>query len=436
VSAESNRHTSKLLCVPGLLFNADVALLLGCLCCRLLEDLQTLLPKSTGPQLLKILPLLVQLGCIRSTKQQQFTDQLLQHLSQQLLHADVLLELPTLIATLTESEAAQSQPGLGVLIKKLAGVYDSKVSALQNAPPADVFKLVASLQQQQKLEQGQQQLPELPQKLLSSIRELAAAVAAATAAAGTAAAAAAAAAAGAEDQAAAAEEAVRLEQQHTQLMRVLSFQDWVRVVEVVKQFSGSTAGAASILMPVGGEEVALLLQAMVESEMLHQRLQQFASAVPAPPPANQQQQGQQQRESSSSGRGTPPPPPAAAAAAGSDGGGGSSSGEGAAKVLLLPMVFVADDWQQLDRLLTTCLEWYPLELLPLQLLQLVLEVRRLARTLTAAQNCGLRATSSWHDTMNMLKVLCTLASCDAIQADNLCCGCASMKSVHLRSTAC
>lgn len=338
-----------------------------CCCCRLLEDLQTLLPKPTGPQLLKILPLLAQLGCIRSTKQQQFTDQLLHHLSQQLLHADVLLELPVLISSLTELEAAQSQPGLGALIKKLAGVFDSKVSSLQNAPPAGVLKLAASLQKQQKLEQGQQLLPELPQKLLSSIRELAAAVAAATAAAGTAAAvAAAAAAAGAEDQAAAAAEAVRLEQQQKQLMRVLSFQEWVRVVEVLKQFSGSTAGAASILMPVGGEEVALLLQAMVESEMLHQRLQQVAPAAPAPPPANQQQ-----RESSSSGRSTPPPPPAAA---GSDGGGGSSSGEDAAKVLVLPMVFVADDWQQLDRLLTACLEWYPLELLPLQLLQLVLEV--------------------------------------------------------------
>jgi hypothetical protein len=324
-----------------------------------------------------MLPLVAQLGCIRSTKQQQFTDQLVHHLSQQLLHADVLLELPVLISSLTESEAAQSQPGLGLLITKLAGVYDSKDSALDNAPPADVFKLAASLQQQQKLEQGQQQLPELPQKLLSSIRELAAAVAAATASTGQAAAAAAvAAAAGAEDQAAAAEEAIRLEQQQKQLMRVLSFQDWVLVVEIVKQFSGRTGGAASILMPVGGEEVALLLQAMLESDVLHQRLQQVTPAAPAPPPAVQQQQGGQQRESSSSGRGTPPLP-TAAIAAGSDGGGGSSSEEGAAKALLLPMVFVADDWQQLDVLLTTCLEWYPLNLLPLQLLQLVLEVRRL-----------------------------------------------------------
>lgn len=343
--------------------------------------MQALLPTASGPQLMKLLPVLVQLGCIRSAKQQQMVDQLLHHLTQQLLQVDVLLELPTLIESLTEMEAAQSQPGLSALIKKLSGVLDSRGAVLQEAPPADVFRLVVALQQphqqNKQLEHGLKMLPELQTKLLGSIREVVAAVAAAMAAAATAAAAAAA-AAGTDEHAAAAEEAMRLEQQQKQLLHVLTLQDWVSVVAAVKQLSCSADGTASLLMPAGGEEVALLLQAMIDSELLHHRVQKVAAEVaPAPssgPPSTGQRQGQQGPSSDGAG-GVPPPTPAADAAARagthSSSGGGESDAVG---VLLLPMVFVADDWQQLGQLLTLCLEWYPLELLPLQLLQLVLEV--------------------------------------------------------------
>lgn len=326
------------------------ALVTGCLWAfaarRLVEDVQALVPKLSGVQLLKMLSQLVQVGAIRSAKQQQALDQLLQHLGQQLLAADVLLQLPGLISILTEAEAAQSQPGLGALIRKLSAVLEGKDAALSAAPPADVLRLAAALQQQ---EPGQLQhvqdelLPGLPAKLLASMRELSAAVTAVTAALAAAVAALAGADRGPEEQTVAVHEVMRLEQEQKQLMQVLSLQEWVSVVEAVKQFSGNTAGTSSILMPAGGEEVALLLQAMTDAELLHYRLQQQEPAVAPAPPGTQQ--------------------------------GPSSDGEAAAAALLpLPMVFVTEDWQQLARLLSLCLEWYPLDLLPLPLLQLVLEV--------------------------------------------------------------
>jgi hypothetical protein len=306
------------------------------------EDVQALLPKTSGAQLLKTLTQLVQVGAIRSAKQQQALDQLLQHLGQHLLDADVLLQLPDLISSLTEAETAQSQPGLGALIRKLAAVLECKDTALAEAPPAVALRMVAGLQQEPgQLQHVQQELlPGLPAKLLASIRELSAAVTAATAAAAAAAAALADADRGA-GQAVAVQEVMRLEQQQKQLMQVLSLRERVSVVEAVKQFGGNTAGTASILMPAGGEEVALLLQAMIDSEVLQYRLQQ--QQEPADTPAQQ--------------------------AGGSDGGAAA-----AAALLPLPMVFVTEDWQQLARLLSMCLEWFPLDLLPLPLLQLVFEV--------------------------------------------------------------
>lgn len=307
--------------------------------------MQALLPKTSGVQLLKTLSQLVQVGAIRSAKQQQALDQLLQHLEQQLLAADVLFQLRELISSLTEAEAAQSQPGLGALTKKLAAVLESKDTALSAAPPAEVLRMVAALQQEPgQLQQVQEQfLPGLPAKLLASMRELSAAVTAATAALAAAVVALAAADGGDEEQAVAVQEVMRLEQEQKQLMQVLSLREWVSVVEAVKQFSGNTAGTASILMPAGGEEVALLLQAMTDAELLNYRLQQQEPAVAPAPPSIQQ-------------------------------GGGSDGGAAAAALLPLPMVFVTQDWQQLARLLSLCLDWYPLDLLPLPLLQLVLEV--------------------------------------------------------------
>lgn len=302
------------------------------------------MPKTSGVQLLKTLSQLVQVGAIRSAKQQQALDQLLQHLGQQLLAADVLLQLPDLVSSLTEAEAAQSQPGLGALIRKLAAVLEGKDAALSAAPPADVLRLVAALQQEPgQLQHVQEELlPGLPAKLLASMRELSAAVATVTAALAAAVAALAGADRG-EEQAVAVQEVMQLEQEQKQLMQVLSLREWVSVVEAVKQFSGNTAGTSSILMPAGGEEVALLLQAMTDAELLHYRLQQQEPAVAPAPPGIQQ--------------------------------GASSDGAAAAAALLpLPMVFVTEDWQQLARLLSLCLEWYPLDLLPLPLLQLVLEV--------------------------------------------------------------
>jgi hypothetical protein len=335
--------------------------------CRLTEDLQGLLSKLQGVQLLKCITLLAQLGCIRSSKQQQFMDLLLHHLAQQQLQPDVLLQLPELTNSLAEMEAAQSQPGLGALVKKLHGVQDSRRAILQEAAAADVLRLVVGLQQKGKLEQGQQMLQELPSKVLASIREISEAVAAATAAATTAAAAAS--AAGPEEQAEAVGEAVRLEQEQKQLLRVLSFQDWISVIGIVKQLNSSTDAAVGILMPAGGEEVALLLQAMIDAELLHFRVQQVPALAPPPPaPGSSQQQGGVR--SAANGCRTPPP-----GAASSDGG-GSAAGD-RTQVMLLPMVFVAADWELLAQLLNECLEWYPLDLLPVQLLQLVLEVRLL-----------------------------------------------------------
>lgn len=332
---------------------------------RLTEDLQGLLNQLQGVQLLKCITLLAQLGCIRSSKQQQFMDLLLHHLAQQQLQPDVLLQLPELINSLAEMEAAQSQPGLGALVKKLHGVQDSQGAFLQEAAAADVLRLAVGLQQKGKLEQGQQMLQELPSKVLASIRELSDAVASATAAATTAAAVAS--AAGPEEQAEAVGEAVRLEQEQKQLLRVLSFQEWISVMHIVKQLHSSTDGAVSILMPAGGEEVALLLQAMIDSELLHFRVQQVPALAPPPPaPGSSQQQGGGSR-SAANGRRTPPP------GAPSSDGGGSAAGD-RTQVMLLPMVFVAADWELLAQLLNECLEWYPLDLLPVQLLQLVLEV--------------------------------------------------------------
>lgn len=381
-------------------------------CCRLLDDLQGLQGQLQGPQLLKCFSLLVQLGCIRSTKQQQFLDQLLQHLAQQQLQPDPLLQLPGLIEELSSTEPVQSQPGLGSLIKKLSALQEGSTAALQSAKAEAVLRLVVGLMQQQQLQQGRQLLPELGAKLLSSIRELAGEVSAATAAAATAEAAAieaaATAAAGATDAAEQQEQlalAAKLRQEQQVLMQFLSLQEWVCVLQAVRQLSssassdGSAGAAASSDMPAGGEEVAMLLQAMLDSELLHHRLQKVPAAAAAaaagvPPPPKQQQQ--QEQRGSGDGRGTPPrlhsrstppPPPASTAPAtdtkaapnGSSGGvgsssGGSSAGAPAPQIVLLPMVFVQNDWQQLVQLLLGCLEWYPIELLPLQLLQLVLEV--------------------------------------------------------------
>lgn len=337
----------------------------------MVEDLQALLPKLDGPQLLKSLLLLAQLGAIRSSKQQQLLDQLLQRISQQQqqLQPATLLELPGLTKSLEELEAQQSQPGLGTLIKKLKGVQDGSPAALQQAGHADVLRLVVGLQQQEKLQEGLQLLPDLPAKLRSSIQELCALVSAVTAAAATATAAAAAAAAGgasADEQIQAQQQALQLRLEQQQQMRVVNLQEWVLVIGAVRQLCSSTAQGASILMPEGGEEVAALLQAMLDSELMHHMLQHIAT-VPTPTPPAQQQQ---QQASGSGGGSTPPPPPPAPA----DAAGSSNAATAQPQALLLPLVFGPDDWSALAALLGDCLHWYPLELLPQQLLQLVLEV--------------------------------------------------------------
>lgn len=338
----------------------------------MIEDLQALLPKLDGPQLLKSLLLLAQLGAIRSSKQQQLVDQLLHRISQQQqqLQPATLLELSGLTKSLEELEAQQSQPGLNTLIKKLKGVQDASPAALQQAGHAGVLRLVVGLQQQGKLQEGLQLLPDLPAKLRSSIQELCALVSAATAAAATATAAAAAAAAGgasADEQIQAQQQALQLRLEQQQQMRVLNLQEWVLVVGAVRQLCSRTAQGASILMPEGGEEVAALLQAMLDSEFMHHMVQHIAT-VPAPSPPSQQQQ-QQQAPGSGGGSTPPPPPPAPADAAGS-----SNAATAQPQALLLPLVFGPDDWSALAALLGDCLHWYPLELLPQQLLQLVLEV--------------------------------------------------------------
>lgn len=362
---------------------------------RLTDELQALLPNLRGPQLLKSVSCIANLGFVRSSKQQQLADQLLQQVSQQLLTPGVLLELPGLINSLAEAEATQSQPGLGAFIKKLQAVQDSREGALHAAAPVAVLGLVAGLQQHGKLEDGLELLPELQARALHSMRELCTSVAAGTAAAH--AAAAAAVLAGAQE--GAMQEALRLEQEQQQLIRALGLREWVLLVEAVRQLCGnsrsSSAGGASnsgdgsqatgdASLPVGAEEVALLLQAMIDTELLHCRVEQAAAAPPPPPPpassnsnANNQQQQQVPAANGAVTPPPPPPPPAAATAAvrSNDGGASSDGGGSRAQAVLLPVVFGADDWRNLARLMTVCLEWYPLELLPLQLLQLMLEVR-------------------------------------------------------------
>jgi hypothetical protein len=325
----------------------------------LAEDQQALLPSLDSLQLLRAVTCLAQLGCLqgKSPKQEQLVERLLQHLQEQQLQPAVWLALPGLISSLQVVPGGQSQPGLAHLLKQLRAMHDERPAVLQQAPPADVLRLVAGLQTQPQPDQlvWQQQMPELAQQLLRGMRELCASA--------TAAAAAVVAAVqlpdGANQQLTLQQQADVIQQQQQQqqaLLQVLDVQEWVAVVEAVSRLPSSdappaaAAAAASVGAPPGSAEVALLLQVLLDSEFLHHRFEQ----QPAPPALSGQQQEQQGPQS-----------------------------------VLVPYVFDAQDWDSLAKLLGLYVHWLPLEQLPQQLVALIHEIAETQAALGSLLACSI-----------------------------------------------